>query len=151
MRKIILAVALSLIVFTSFAQRDRGAMHDRLEAQRISFLTERLELTPDEAQKFWPIYNEYKAEQKALKKARRPKKKVDEMSEEEIEAFILQSFEREEKEIALKRKYFQEFKRVLPIRKIGKLQQAEKEFRRKVIDRLKTKGERRGEKERRNN
>lgn len=144
MRKIILAAALSLIVFAAFAQQaDRATKHERLEAQRISFLTERLELTPDEAETFWPIYKQYKTEQRELKKNRRPKRKVEEMSDQEIEAFILQSFEREEKEIALKRKYFQEFKKVLPIKKIGKLQMAEKEFRRKVIDRLKGNGERR--------
>ncbi len=33
---------------------------ERIEAQRIAFITDQLHLTPDEAARFWPIYNEYK-------------------------------------------------------------------------------------------
>ena len=39
-------------------QRKGGA----LEAMKIAFITKRLELSPEEAEKFWPIYYKYAAE-----------------------------------------------------------------------------------------
>jgi hypothetical protein len=35
-------------------------VRQRIESQRIAFITQRVHLTPDEATKFWPVYNEYR-------------------------------------------------------------------------------------------
>ncbi|MGO4913626.1 hypothetical protein [Leeuwenhoekiella sp. W20_SRS_FM14] len=55
MKNLIVIIGL-FIGFATFAQNDR---HDRIKALKVSFLTEELELTPAEAEKFWPIYNIY--------------------------------------------------------------------------------------------
>jgi len=52
MKKIIILILL-LTSVSSFAQQRR----DRVKALKVSFITERLDLTEAEAQKFWPIYN----------------------------------------------------------------------------------------------
>ncbi len=36
-------------------------MQSRIESQKIAFITQKLDLSPSEAQQFWPIYNEYQA------------------------------------------------------------------------------------------
>ena len=56
---------LNFFVFTVFI----GISQDghRLEALKIAYITKNLDLSPEEAQKFWPVYNQYSAE---LKKAR---------------------------------------------------------------------------------
>ncbi len=45
-----------------FSQGHRGEkspeMKAKIEAQKISFITQQLDLSPEEAQKFWPLYNE---------------------------------------------------------------------------------------------
>jgi len=46
------------ICFNAYSQRD-GKMHERIKAQKVAFITERLNLSPEEAQKFWPIYNSF--------------------------------------------------------------------------------------------
>ncbi len=49
---------------TSIAQRDK----DKIEALRMNFITKKLDLTINESEKFWPIYNEYNDKLKAIKK-----------------------------------------------------------------------------------
>jgi hypothetical protein len=41
---------------------------ERLESAKIGFLTQKLDLSPREAEKFWPVYNQYQKELKALAK-----------------------------------------------------------------------------------
>lgn len=47
------------------AQTDPGANNQKMqniEALKIAFISRQLQLTPDEAEKFWPVYNEYSNE-----------------------------------------------------------------------------------------
>lgn len=94
MRKILLYTLFFLnIGYFGYGQNDR---RDRLESIQIAFITKELSLSPDEAQRFWPVYNEYKDE---LAQARRA-------SREDEVAF-------EEKVIQVKKKFKAEFKKVL--------------------------------------
>ena len=59
-------LSLFLLVYTcaiSFAQPpeddNNKEKREQIQAQKIAFISTQLELTPDEAQKFWPIYNRY--------------------------------------------------------------------------------------------
>lgn len=69
---------------------------EKIEALKVAFITKELNLTSDEAHKFWPVYNQYFAE---LKRARQ-ENKTDEL------AF-------EEKALGIRKKYKPEFKKVL--------------------------------------
>ena len=135
MKKIIL---MSLLLFSvlgsSIGQNQPGK--ERLEAQRIAFITNRLNLTPQEAQSFWPLYNQYKQDEKTLKKTLKRTGLVKDMSDSEISDYLEQSLVVEEKQVALKRKYLTELKKVLPVRKIAKLINAEKAFTKMVVNRL---------------
>ena len=57
MKKLI-PLLLLFISFSSFAQRN-GIIKERIKAQKVAFITEQLSLTSEEAQGFWPIYNEF--------------------------------------------------------------------------------------------
>ena len=46
----------------------KDKIRERIKAQRVAFITDRLSLTPDEAQKFWPIYNQFTDEFEGVKK-----------------------------------------------------------------------------------
>ena len=54
MKKFIIPLLLLISIHT-FAQSKK----DKIKALKVAFLTERLELTQEEAQKFWPVYNAY--------------------------------------------------------------------------------------------
>jgi len=46
--------------------RERPQNFEKFDAMRIAFITERLELTSAEAEKFWPVYNEYQKQKQGL-------------------------------------------------------------------------------------
>ncbi len=147
---ILIAAALCFFLAPNLAQDDNldgvsEELNEKIESQRIAFLTNRLQLTPEEAKGFWPLYNQYKSAEKALRQKHKPPKRVENMTDEEIEKHILASLSVEEEKVALKRKFFFQLKAVLPIRKIGRIQSVEKAFKRKILRAIK--GKRRRDKE----
>ena len=122
----------SFLSLGAFAQPGNGmTKKEQKEAQRIAFLTEKLALTPAEAEKFWPVYREYKKAQVDLRKNDKPKKpggKVAEMTDEELEKLLDDMITFKQKELDLKKKYHEKFKTILPIKKVAKLYHAEEQF-----------------------
>ena len=144
MKKIIFV---TLLLFSSgIASFAQNGAQEKLEAQRVAFITNRLNLTPQEAQNFWPIYNQYKAEERQLKKSLRRPGKLQNLSDKEVEDYLDATLDVEEKELALKRSYLNKVKAILPIKKIARLMNAERAFKEMVLRRM---NERRAE--RRNN
>ena len=51
-----------LVSYPAFSQNRfrRGQnFQDRIKAQKIAFFTEKIQLTVQEAERFWPVYNEF--------------------------------------------------------------------------------------------
>jgi hypothetical protein len=141
MKKIFILPIFSFILFlnTSAAQRNANPerMKERMDSYRIAFITEKLNLTPEESQKFWPLYNQFHEQGKKLRQDERNQKSVDDMSDAEAEQFIKIAIEREEKELNARKEFVQKLKNVLPAKKIAKLQGLEKEFKKELLERSK--------------
>lgn len=118
MKKLLLIVTLFLTVGAGLLAQDGGPEKKhaggRVEALKIAFLTQKLNLSTEEAQKFWPIYNKYAAE---IRKIR-----VDGRLNKENEIDI------EEKLLAVRKKYNSEFAKALSPEKVNAFFKAEKEF-----------------------
>ena len=71
-----------------FSQDDRDALRERVEAQRIAFITQKLELSPEESEKFWPVYNAYKQAQEEKRKSVRPDKPISDLTDDEARSII---------------------------------------------------------------
>ena len=124
-------VCICLMGVQGIAQTGDGpTKKQQKEAKRVAFLTEKLDLTPEEAEKFWPVYREYKKAHVELRKTGKPKRdgKVSEMTDEELEKLLDSMIEFKQKELDLKKKYHDKFKEVLPIRKVAKLYHAEEQY-----------------------
>ncbi|MFZ5551535.1 MAG: Spy/CpxP family protein refolding chaperone [Bacteroidota bacterium] len=118
----------------------KGEKKEKLEALRVAFITKELNLTPEEAEKFWPLYNQREAEQEAVRKELRDQvkgKNIDEMTDAEVEKLIEKQLELRQKELDIDKKYAAKLKEVLPVKKVAKLPQAEKKFREEVIQQWK--------------
>ena len=138
MKKLTLLFLLGLFSTAVFSQGPPPPMFDdeKIEPLRIAFLTKYLELTSEEAQKFWPVYNKMRDEIKVVMdadKALKDGKSVNDMNDEELNKFITSHFENDQKMLDLKKKYAEEFKKVLPLRKVALLADAENEFKRQMI------------------
>lgn len=63
-----LAAALLLLSATSAQAQEKKSkkdIQDKWKIEKIAFLTDAMELTTSEAEKFWPVYNKAEAEKKA--------------------------------------------------------------------------------------
>lgn len=131
-----------LLSFVSFLQAQPEGKREDIEALRIGFITQQLDLTPDEAKAFWPVYNKYHGEMEALRKDRATellsaKVNFESMSDEEVSKLIDNEFNSRQKEIEIQRRYNSEFKKVLPVKKVAKLYRAEQLFKIKLISEMK--------------
>jgi hypothetical protein len=116
---------------------------ERIHAYRIAIFTEILQLTPEEAQGFWPVYNAFLDRREHLNQQYRPAKQFEAMSDNEVEDQIKRYFERQQKDTDLEKQLFQDLRKVLPVRKIARLPHAEREFRESLLKKMQEARERR--------
>lgn len=118
-------ILLLLIMFGSLnlvsAQENPNQQGEKVQALKIAFITQKLQLTSGEAEKFWPVYNQYENEIKSLRS-------------EKQNGDVL---ENEEKLLNIRKKYKPSFEKIIGPEKANQLFSAEKEFRNVLIKRLK--------------
>lgn len=122
------------------AQKYTDRINDEIEAYKIGFLTQKLDLSADEAKIFWPIYNNWQKEQDALRKERIQKMinyrkiaEIEELSDTEIQNLIENSFSIKQRELNLERKYYYRLKSNLPIKIVGKFYRAQEAFKKEIL------------------
>jgi hypothetical protein len=107
----------------------------KLDAWHTAFLTSEMQLTTEEAQKFWPIYNEYKAEMENLEKpVKAIGKTIEQMSDAELRQMIYKELDNEQQRVNINKKYVDRFLTILPAIKIVRLKKAEREFKKMVLE-----------------
>lgn len=142
MKGTLFTIILMAFIFSgAFAQEEKG---DKIESLKIAFITNRLDLSPKEAQVFWPVYNEYNDKLEALRKERRQKftgvkDKMETMSDKEAEALVDEEMVFRQREVDIQKEYHMELKKVLPVKKVAKLYMAEEAFKRQLLKRLQEK------------
>ena len=142
--KTLLPCLMLMMIGMGLSAQPRGAVQDRIESQRVAFLTQKLELTPDESAKFWPIYNEYKDKLQKLRgnaisermEQRREGGGLKDLSDQEAEQLIREQFTFEESQLNLKKEYYQKFRSAISPQKLAQLGPAEMEFNRTVLEHL---------------
>lgn len=143
----IYAIAVLLFITSALAAQGPGKKQqnrERIEAQKVAFITEKLELTPAEAQQFWPVYNEFDAKRRDLNKEFKKASDSDDldfekMSDKEAEVLADQSLIHAQKMLDLRKEYHAKFKKILPAKKVLKLYEAERQFQKVLMNRLRDK------------
>ncbi len=146
----LIALLLTLIcTFSGFAQpgsrfKERiKEKKEQVKSQKIAFITQELNLTPDEAAKFWPLYNAFEEKQAEIRKQkvksymdRKDSDDLDKLSEKEAQTALNQMESTEDELYKLRKKFLSDLKNVLSSVKILKLKRAEEEFNRKLVEQL---------------
>ncbi len=119
-------------------KRENDDRWDKFRAEKVSFLTDKLQLTPSEAQKFWPVYNELEQKRWEAQKLRRDLEiKVYEaeatLSKKDVIQLTRDYSSSLQKEAEVNVKYNEEFLKVLPPEKVLLLYKSENEFRMHMI------------------
>ncbi|UUF12548.1 sensor of ECF-type sigma factor [Flavobacterium panici] len=145
--KDILPIFLFLTSFPFYAQNEKtNQKFEKIKAYKISFLTADLELTPAEAEKFWPLYNTYEDRRYELRheKMKTYAQKLNDdtinsISEKQAGALLSQMESTNRKLYLLKKNYLSSLRRVLPAKKIVKIKKSEKDFNRKLLQQYRNK------------
>ncbi|MEO6843974.1 MAG: hypothetical protein ABI184_02310 [Ginsengibacter sp.] len=118
-----LLIILAIVGSVSFAnaQKEGSQRSEKIQALKIAFITQKLHLTSGEAEKFWPVYNEYTDE---IRNLRLNNKDGDVLGNEQ-------------RLLDIRKKYKPAFENILGPQRINDLFNAEREFRNVLIKRLK--------------
>ena len=132
---LILVFALLLSVY-SFAQKPDK---EKVKALKVAHITEQLDLSTKEAQAFWPIYNANEEANSKLRENSGLKRleNIDTISETEAKVHLDKIVEMERYRQKLQKEYYTKLSTTLSSKKILKLMNAERTFRRKMIKEFK--------------
>lgn len=96
---------------------------EKIQALEVAFISRKLNLTTEEAQKFWPVFNEYKKDMRQIVTVRDQKGQTD-------------IIDLEEQLIGVRKKYKDRFSDAIGKPRMNQFFQAEKEFRGVLMNRL---------------
>ena len=147
MKKIIyIATTLVLMLASAVAALANGRVEDdwkeKLMSEKIAFLTMEMGITPEEAQVFWPVYNQVDKERdEAIRRVFRSSKALEDAvaagkSEKELSKLLEEYLDALEAQGAVEQKAYKEYAKVLPVEKLAKLYVSEEKFRRQHIRKL---------------
>lgn len=137
MKRVSIILTLFLISFWANAQ-NREAMK-KIESARIALITERLGLSPNQAEKFWPVYREYNLQRRELRKEfRETRQGVDmkTLTEEQSKQLIQTALDIKQKELNLEKDYSHRMTEVITTQQLFKLKNAEKDFQQMILKRI---------------
>lgn len=147
MKKLFLILAsCAVLSIAANAQPKDDSWKTRMQSEKIAFITNEVELTPEEAQVFWPVYNKQeKLRGEAMKAVRDSYRELSEAlgegdSSKKIEKAVGKAIDKYlealENSKSLDAAAIAEYRKVLSEEKVGKLLVAEEKFRRTQIRRL---------------
>ena len=143
--KFILPIILLFISSVSFSQ-DFKEKREKVKALKVAYITEQLELTTEEAQKFWPLYNAFDDKQSELRHEkmrsildRFKPGNVEKLSEKDASNSLAQMEKIEEDLFNLKKKFIKDLQGVISDKKIIKLKKAEEDFNRELLKQMREK------------
>lgn len=143
MKRLFIIVIALLVAFSSFSQEKKSepiSRKDQIQSAKIAFFTTAIGLTPEDAQIFWPVYNQcWEARQKAhfttvrsFSNLRRIQKEGNK-SETEIKDAVQKYLDNMNAEMKVYEQCCQEYEKVLSPDKLLKFYLAEEDFRAQII------------------
>lgn len=134
---IILFVCLLFPILASGQRPDR----EEIESLRVAIFTKHMDLTAAESKAFWPVYNKYREEANLMHRKRRHRmntlrNEISALSDAQVKTLVEAEVAYHEQEAVLTRKYNEQFKKILPIKKVARLYTAEEAFKRELLDRI---------------
>lgn len=112
---------------------------EKIRAARIAYITEKLGLTPAEAEKFWPIYNEFDQKRKELKLQNKDLRKNPDpakANDADEKAVLARQHQLRQKELDLEKDYSNRLLNVVSAKKVMALSRTEKDFRNLLLKRM---------------
>lgn len=125
-QKLALLVLLALpgILWAQDRQAPSPQQEERMKALEVAFISRKLQLTTEEAQKFWPVFNEYKRD-------------MQQVMQQQLNQPTRDLVDNEQKMLDVRKKYRERFSGVIGQSRMNQFFKAEHEFRGVLLNRLK--------------
>lgn len=142
--KFLVMVFFLFLQFFDVSGQNHNNRRERIKTQKIAFITSKLQLTPEEAQQFWPVYNEFDNKIENLNKEKNKElrsfiQNKDNISDSES-AKVADDFIQYGIKLAnLKQEYHLKFKKIFPAKKVVSLYMAEGQFKQYLIKQIRNK------------
>lgn len=129
--------------FVLNAQEGKGRQEhmEKFRSMKIAYFTENLELTPEEAEKFWPLYNDFETRKREVSRQRyRRSRNMDEelsnMTDQEAARMADDIIISRRKEVELSEAFHKDLKKIFPPKKVMKYYITEHQFREYMLRKL---------------
>jgi hypothetical protein len=104
-----------------------------LKKGKVAILTEMMELTPDEASKFWPVYNDYDKEltklgDERVALIRTYAENYSNMTDQKVTEIARKALDQEARRTELKKRYFERFSKAVSPKTAGRFLQIENQL-----------------------
>ena len=128
-RLLVLFFGLLLTLPAAAQNQDR----QKIESAKIGLITNRLNLTTEQAPQFWPVYNEYSDRRRDISRQLRKSGKP---GGNEAISELNESVELKQKLVDLEKEYNAKFLRVITPQQLQELHNTERMFNKMLIDRV---------------
>lgn len=120
------------------AQRKNEEEIRKIQDAKIAIITNRLDLTPDQAKDFWPIYNEFSKKRRELHRSMRQliSGKDVARTDDQVMSNLKEVQELKQKELELEKEYQSRFLTVISAKQLVELYKAERSFNEMLLQRL---------------
>lgn len=142
-KKIPLIPLLLIALFTitlgqAFGQKKNEEEIRKIQDAKIAIITNRLDLTPDQAKGFWPIYNEFSKQRRDLHRSMRQliSGKEGTRTDDQMMSNLKEVQDLKQKELELEKVYQSKFLEVISAKQLVELYKAERSFNEMLIQRL---------------
>jgi len=133
---LLLTSLLVLMSLEGFAQRQeqRGYDREKLESARIAFITNRLDLRPEQAEKFWPLFNQYNEQRSAIMETlvSLNRTSMDNMSDAQAKEIIQKRLTHQQKMLDLEVAFMESITKVISPKQAVQLSGVNREFTRQI-------------------
>lgn len=137
-KKIKILVPLLLLIATLALNGQVKQDWEKIKSLKVAFITERLELTPNEAQSFWPIYNEHQSKKEGFYRIERHEigaeiKNLDGLSDAQAVELLKRMQKLEEDKYKAEKIYLEKISKTISAKKTILLMRSEEDFKRQLI------------------
>jgi hypothetical protein len=144
MKKFLCITIISVFAISIVYGQPQRRPFERVHAAKVAYITDRIQLSREQAEQFWPVYNEFEKERIILRKKyfkhcpadETTKSKDNYQDEEAARQTIEDNLDYQQGELDLKRKYKDEFLKIISATQLADLYKADREFRQLLMQRL---------------
>ncbi|WP_255897473.1 hypothetical protein [Rufibacter sediminis] len=119
---------------------ERKARIEKIETAKIAFITDKVNLSGEQAQRFWPVYQEHDRKRNDLRQKSRPYKEqnLNALSDDQIQAGLEARLDLRQRELDLEKEYMDKYLRIISPKQLALFYRAEREFTKLLLERLQT-------------